>query len=265
MTYNTGNPVPSIDPRDLDDNSRAFDRFMHSPNTQEPDRLGVPRLTWSYVEAAATALVNPNVIGLASLTSGQYKVPMFNNSSGAMVTFTTGALGRTLAALENTAAGQAAGLTALGAAPVSASLTALGAVTPAANSIPYYTSTTAASKFTCTVWGRGFLGSADSATGRTAISSAPIAKTAAFTVAATDIWLVCSGTASITVTLPDPATFPGRELMFKTTTAFTVISATANVAPLTSTTAGTAILAATAGKWATLVSNGTAWVIMQGN
>lgn len=123
MTYDTLNPVPSTDPRDLDDNAQAFDRFMQSSNTQEPDRLGVPRLTWSYVEAAATALTNPNVIGLASLTSGQYKVPMFNNSLGAMVTFDTGALGRTLAGLANNAAGQLAGRNALAAVGVGDNIT----------------------------------------------------------------------------------------------------------------------------------------------
>ena len=92
---------------------------------------------------------------------------------------------------------------------------------------------------------------------------APVVKTASFTVGASENWLICSGSASITVTLPDAATFTGREVMLKTTTAFTVVSATANVVPLVGGTAGTAILAATAGKWATLVSDGTSWQTMQ--
>lgn len=94
---------------------------------------------------------------------------------------------------------------------------------------------------------------------------APVTKTASFTVADTDNWIICSGTGSITVTLPAASSAPGREIMIKTTAAFTVVSASSNVLPLTSNTAGTAILAATAGKWATLVSNGTNWVIMAGN
>jgi len=202
MTYDTGNPVPSLDPRDLDDNAQAFDRFMHSRQDTEPDRRGVLRLTYSYVERAATALVNPNVMGLASLTSGQYKVPMFSNSSGGMVTIDSGALGRTLLALANTAADKASGRTALGALAASdtaayagtaaawttprtvsttgdgswsvildgtsdvtatfslssVALKALAGVSAASNSIPYFTSGTAASKFTATSYGRGLLG-----------------------------------------------------------------------------------------------------------
>lgn len=95
--------------------------------------------------------------------------------------------------------------------------------------------------------------------------NAPVTKTAAFTVADTDTNLVVNGTASVTVTLPAAASFTGRTINIKTIAAFTVVSASANVVPLTSATAGTAILAATAGKWATLVSNGTNWVIMAGN
>lgn len=94
---------------------------------------------------------------------------------------------------------------------------------------------------------------------------APVTKTASFAVAVTENWLICNGIASITVTLPSAAAFPGREIMLKTTAAFTVVSATANVLPIVGGAASTAILAATAGKYATLVSDGTNWVIMQSN
>jgi len=94
---------------------------------------------------------------------------------------------------------------------------------------------------------------------------APVTKTAAFTVADTETNLIVNGTASVTVTLPTASSFTGRSITIKTIAAFTVVSASSNVVPLTSATAGTAILAATAGKWATLVSNGTNWVIMAGN
>jgi len=94
---------------------------------------------------------------------------------------------------------------------------------------------------------------------------APITKTSAFTVADTETNIIVNGVASVTVTLPTASTNTGRSITIKTIAAFTVVSASSNVVPLTSATAGTAILAATAGKWATLVSNGTNWVIMAGN
>lgn len=91
----------------------------------------------------------------------------------------------------------------------------------------------------------------------------PVTKTLDFSVAATENWLICNGGATITVTLPSAASFPGREVMLKTIAAFTVVSASSNVVPLAGGAAGTAILAATPGVWATLVSDGTNWVIMQ--
>jgi hypothetical protein len=94
------------------------------------------------------------------------------------------------------------------------------------------------------------------------VSNAPVTKTANFTVAATENFIVCNGAASITVTLPAASTNIGRVLVIKTIAAQTVVSAASNVLPVTSATAGTAILAGTAGAWAMLVSNGTNWVIM---
>lgn len=91
-----------------------------------------------------------------------------------------------------------------------------------------------------------------------------VTKVASFTVADTENWIICTGVASITVTLPSAATWAGREIMLKNTAAFTVVSASANVVPLAGGAAGTAILAAVAGRWSTLVSDGTNWVTMQG-
>lgn len=92
---------------------------------------------------------------------------------------------------------------------------------------------------------------------------APVNKTASFTVADTDNWIICNG-AGIVVTLPAAGASTGREIMIKTIAAQAVISASANVVPLNGSAAGTAILAAAAGNWATLVSDGANWVIMQG-
>lgn len=92
---------------------------------------------------------------------------------------------------------------------------------------------------------------------------APAYKSGNFTVAANESWFICQGAATITVTLPSAATSAGREIMMKNITAFTVVSATANVAPLAGGAVSTAIMPATAGASVTLVSDGGAWVIMR--
>lgn len=94
--------------------------------------------------------------------------------------------------------------------------------------------------------------------------NAPVTKATSFTLAATENWVICNGTATITVTLPAASSWTGREVMLKTIAAFTVVSASSNVVPLAGGAAGTAILAATAGKWVTLVSDGTNWITMAG-
>lgn len=91
---------------------------------------------------------------------------------------------------------------------------------------------------------------------------APVTKTTSFTLGANENELICNGSASITVTLPAASAWVGRRVRIKTIAAYTVVSASSNVAPITSATAGTAILAATAGKWAELVSDGTNWITM---
>lgn len=92
---------------------------------------------------------------------------------------------------------------------------------------------------------------------------APVTKTASFTIAKFENWIVCNGSGSITITLPTASSNIGREIMLKTIAAFTVISASSNVKPIDSNTAGTAILPATVGAWCTLVCDGTDWIVMQ--
>jgi hypothetical protein len=92
--------------------------------------------------------------------------------------------------------------------------------------------------------------------------SSPVTKTASFTIADTENFIILNGTASITVTFPAASSWIGRTITIKTIKAFTVVSASSNVVPLTSSTAGTAILDAAIGKWAKIVSDGTNWVIM---
>ena len=90
-----------------------------------------------------------------------------------------------------------------------------------------------------------------------------VTKTASFQLAEGETRVICNGSGSITVTLPDPTRYSGPDLHIKTIAAFTVVSASANVIPLAGGAAGTAILAATAGKWATLQTNGTAREIVE--
>jgi len=94
--------------------------------------------------------------------------------------------------------------------------------------------------------------------------SAPVTKTANFTVADNEAWIINNKSGSTcTVTLPAAASWIGRQLVFKNMQAQTLVSASSNVVPLDSTSAGTAILLGVVGNWATLVSDGTNWIIMQ--
>ena len=93
--------------------------------------------------------------------------------------------------------------------------------------------------------------------------SAPVTKTANFTVADTDLWLINNKTGSAcTVTLPAASSWTGRVLNFQTYQAQTTISASSNVVPVGGGSAGTSILLASVGDATTLVSDGTNWIAM---
>jgi hypothetical protein len=95
-------------------------------------------------------------------------------------------------------------------------------------------------------------------------NSPPVTKTANFTVADTETWIINNKSgSSCTATLPSASANSGRVLHFINHQAQTLVSASSNVVPQGGGAAGTAILDATAGNWATLVSDGTNWVIMQ--
>ena len=95
---------------------------------------------------------------------------------------------------------------------------------------------------------------------------APVTKTADFTLAATENWVINNKALfACVVTLPAASLWTGREIMFKTIQLFALNSAASDVVPLAGGAAGTTILTGTAGKWATLVSDGSNWVIMAGN
>jgi len=94
--------------------------------------------------------------------------------------------------------------------------------------------------------------------------AAPVTKTADFTVADTDVWLINNKSGSTcTVTLPTASSWTGRVLRFQNYQAQTVVSATSNVVPLTGGAAATSILLASTGDQTTLVSDGTNWLVTQ--
>lgn len=93
---------------------------------------------------------------------------------------------------------------------------------------------------------------------------APVTKTANFTVANGETWLINNKSgSSCTVTLPSASTNTGRVLHFQNYQAQTLVSASSNVVPLAGGSATTAILEAVAGANATLVSDGTNWIMTQ--
>jgi hypothetical protein len=101
--------------------------------------------------------------------------------------------------------------------------------------------------------------------------SGAVTKTANFTVATNENYIICNNAsnAALTVTLPTASSWSGREIMIKNInggSAASVISASSNVVPINSSTTGTTILPiAQAGAWATIVSDGTNWIITESN
>jgi hypothetical protein len=94
--------------------------------------------------------------------------------------------------------------------------------------------------------------------------SAPVTKTADFTVAATDVWLINNKSGSTcTATLPAASSWTGRVLYFQNYQVRALVSASSNVVPLTGGAAATSILLASSGDSATLVSDGTNWLMTQ--
>jgi hypothetical protein len=94
--------------------------------------------------------------------------------------------------------------------------------------------------------------------------SAPVTKTADFTVAATEVWLINNKSGSTcTVTLPAASSWTGRVLRFQNYQTRAVVSASSNVVPLAGGAAGTSILLASSGDSATLVSDGSNWLMTQ--
>jgi hypothetical protein len=78
-------------------------------------------------------------------------------------------------------------------------------------------------------------------------------------------WFIWNGATNLTATLPDPTLWTGRELRMSQISTHTVVSASANVVPITGAAASTAILSATTGSYAVLKADGTNWrIVSQG-
>lgn len=96
------------------------------------------------------------------------------------------------------------------------------------------------------------------------LTKAPAVKTADFTVAAGETWIINNKAgATCTATLPSPAADVGRELRFQNYQDQNLESGSSNVVPLVGGAASTSILLDVAGAHATLVSDGTNWVMTQ--
>lgn len=54
--YNTGNPVPSYDPRDLDDNAEILDKLITGTAAVVQNRKGSPLKSWAAIQDAAAGL-----------------------------------------------------------------------------------------------------------------------------------------------------------------------------------------------------------------
>ena len=94
--------------------------------------------------------------------------------------------------------------------------------------------------------------------------SAPVTKTADFSVAASDLWLINNKSGSTcTVTLPTASAYSGRILHFQNYQVQALVSASSNVVPIAGGAAGTSILVGSSGDQATLVSDGTNWLMTQ--
>ena len=94
--------------------------------------------------------------------------------------------------------------------------------------------------------------------------TSPVIKTVDFVVGVDEDYIINNKpSATCLGTLPTPASFTGRRLVFTNYQAQLVDSASSNVVPITGGSAGTSILPATAGAWAALVSDGTSWLIVE--
>ena len=86
-----------------------------------------------------------------------------------------------------------------------------------------------------------------------------------YTVLPTDNWIINNQGSTLTITMPSPALWPGREIMIKNAQPVTVQSASSNIVNRSEATSTTTTIVSGDGLWAFLVSDGTNWQIMATN
>ncbi len=161
--YNTGNPVPSQDPRDLDDNATVFDALLNSQLDYVEDRLEVARKTWHRIEKDAEALVSPNVSALAAIP-GSANLGFYFNGPGSYGTYELSEFSRAFAGSDDAA--QARSTLEIGAGQ---SIPALGSLSPVANRLAYFTGSQTADTTPFTAFARSLLDDPDAATARATV------------------------------------------------------------------------------------------------
>ena len=96
-------------------------------------------------------------------------------------------------------------------------------------------------------------------------STAPVIKSADFTLADTENWIVNTKTSNLTVTLPSGTEYIGRAVTFTNHVNHKVVSASSNVIPHNGGAAQTDINSANNGRFSTCVYDGTNWYVMATN
>ena len=86
-----------------------------------------------------------------------------------------------------------------------------------------------------------------------------------YTVGGTELAIQSNMATTLTLTMPPPANYNGREITVTTLQGAAVVSAVANISPIGGGADVTAILPATSGKWARLISNGSSWRVISSN
>jgi hypothetical protein len=214
-----------------------------------------------------TGLLKGNGTAISAAVSGTDYAPatsgsaiLYGNGSGGFSSVTIGS-GVTFSAGTLSATGSGGTVTSVAALTLGTTGTDLTSTVANGSTTPVITLNVP----TASATNRGALSSTDWSTFNSKQSvSAPVTKTADFTVAATDLWLINNKSGSTcTVTLPTASSYSGRVLHFQNYQAQTVVSASSNVVPLTGGAAGTSILLASSGDQTTLVSDGTNWLITQ--
>ena len=214
-----------------------------------------------------TGLLKGNGTAISAATSGTDYAPatsgtsiLYGNGSGGFSNVTIGS-GVSFSAGTLSATGSGGTVTSVAALTLGTTGTDLSSTVANGTTTPVITLNVP----TASATNRGALSSTDWSTFNSKQSvSAPVTKTADFTVAATDVWLINNKSGSTcTVTLPTASTNSGRVLYFQNYQVRALVSASSNVVPLAGGAAGTSILLASSGDSATLVSDGSNWLMTQ--